>query len=117
MIGGKQMGENAKDRIREIRETSGLSQEEFGKRYEIPIETLERWETGEEECQGYVVELLQKDVSREFVRAKWIKHHYDDDRICMKEMIECTHCGKCMCDRYNPYKNFCSYCGKKMDVE
>lgn len=111
------MEKNAKDRIIEIRNMSGLSQEQFAEKYAIQTSSIERWENGSEDCPEYVIELLRRAVEADFKTGKWIKHHHQDKGICMTELIECSICGKCICDRYNPYKSFCPSCGSKMLLE
>lgn len=44
--------------IREIRKSTGLSQSKFCAALNIPLRTLQKWETGERACPDYVVELI-----------------------------------------------------------
>lgn len=48
--------------IKEIRSLTGLSQTDFGRRYNIPMRTIQNWETGQRECPIYVQELLEFKV-------------------------------------------------------
>jgi putative transcriptional regulator len=50
-------------KINEIREKSGLSRAEFGRKYEIPVRTLEDWESGRREPADYVVTMLDRLVT------------------------------------------------------
>jgi len=57
--------------IKEIRSLTGLSQDDFGKRYKIPLSTIKKWESNPlnknyRECPIYVNELLKKAVSNDF---------------------------------------------------
>lgn len=106
-----------KEKIIELREASGLSREDFAKKYRIPQESIEQWESGTRDCPEYVIELLRRAVDADYKIGRWIKHHYSEQSVCMTELIECSVCGKCICDRYNPYKNFCPSCGTKMAAE
>ena len=44
--------------IRNIRESVGLTQEEFSKAYEIPLETLKAWEDGSQQPPIYILNML-----------------------------------------------------------
>ncbi len=48
--------------IKEIRKLTRLSQAKFCKKYNIPLNTLSRWEQGKREPPGYVLELLEFKV-------------------------------------------------------
>ena len=45
--------------IKEIRALTGLSQANFGKKYNIPVRTIQDWETEKRNPPVYVVELLE----------------------------------------------------------
>lgn len=47
-----------KEQIRKIRESTGLSQVKFARRFGIPTRTIEDWETGRMSCPAYVAEML-----------------------------------------------------------
>lgn len=49
--------------IKEIREYSGLSRAEFSRKYDIPVRSLENWESEARSCPEYLVRLLAKAVS------------------------------------------------------
>lgn len=51
--------------IKEIREKSGISRAEFSRKYNIPVRTLEDWESGKRKCPEYVSELLYRVVSED----------------------------------------------------
>lgn len=48
--------------VKGIRERSGLSRQDFAKKYGIPIRTLEKWERSEITPAEYVVEWLERLV-------------------------------------------------------
>ncbi|MCI8364943.1 MAG: helix-turn-helix domain-containing protein [Eubacterium sp.] len=55
-----------KDRIKEIRAWTDLSQEKFSQKYKIPKRTIENWETGKRNPPEYVMYLLERVVKEEF---------------------------------------------------
>ena len=48
--------------LTEIRKLLGLSQSAFGKRYNIPVRTIQDWESGRRKAPIYVLELLERAV-------------------------------------------------------
>lgn len=48
--------------IKEIRLTTGMSQQEFAKMYGIPLSTLRNWEQGTNSPAPYVVDLLVRTL-------------------------------------------------------
>ncbi len=57
--------------IKEIRELTGLTQAEFGKKYNIPLDTIKKWESKPDsvsyrECPKYVNELLERAVRSDY---------------------------------------------------
>ena len=48
--------------LKEIRKLLGLSQAAFGKKYNIPVRTIEQWESGRRKAPIYVLELLERVV-------------------------------------------------------
>ncbi len=53
-------------KIDAIRSISGLSRAEFSRRYEIPVRSLENWESGVRKCPEYVEKLLERCVKEDF---------------------------------------------------
>ena len=51
--------------IKEIREATGLSQSKFCSALNIPLRSLQKWETGERSCPEYVVELIAYRVEHD----------------------------------------------------
>jgi len=54
--------------IREIRALANLSQVNFGKKYNIPLRTIQDWEAGKRKPPIYVVELLEFKVRYDFIQ-------------------------------------------------
>lgn len=52
--------------VKGIRERSGLSRQEFAKKYGIPIRTLEKWEREEIKPAEYLISLLDRVVREDF---------------------------------------------------
>lgn len=50
------------DRIKALRKMTGLSQTAFGKKYGIPMRTIQNWENGANEAPEYVVGMLEQIV-------------------------------------------------------
>lgn len=48
-----------------IRNILGISRAEFSRRYNIPLRTLENWESGDREPPKYVLELLERVVKED----------------------------------------------------
>lgn len=51
--------------IKEIRASTGLSQSKFAAALNIPLRTLQKWETGERSCPEYVIELVAYRVQHD----------------------------------------------------
>ena len=51
--------------IKEIRQSTGLSQQKFCDLLNIPLRTMQAWETGERSCPEYVVELIAYRVAHD----------------------------------------------------
>ena len=51
--------------IKEIRAGTGLSQAKFCAALNIPLRSLQKWETGERSCPEYVVELIAYRVEHD----------------------------------------------------
>lgn len=48
--------------IKELRDSTGMTQKEFASRYGIPISTLRKWEQGESSPAPYVATLLARTL-------------------------------------------------------
>lgn len=53
-----------------IRNILGISRAEFSRRYNIPLRTLENWESGDREPPKYVLELLERVVKEDLMNNK-----------------------------------------------
>lgn len=56
----------AKDTIRALRRSTGLTQKNFSSRYGIPMRTYQGWESGEAIPPEYVIQLLSMAVAEDF---------------------------------------------------
>ena len=57
---------NVRERMKEIRSLTGLSQAKFGNKYGIPKRSIENWESGETECPSYLIDLLERVVKEDY---------------------------------------------------
>ena len=55
---------------REIRALTGLGQTRFSKMYEIPLQTLQKWEQGQRTPPDYVLRLLERAVRQDIKEGK-----------------------------------------------
>lgn len=51
--------------IKEIRQSTGMSQAKFCEALGVPTRTLQKWEIGERSCPEYVVELIAYRVQND----------------------------------------------------
>jgi len=58
--------------IKEIRQITGLSQIKFASICNIPVRTIQKWESGERIPPNYVIELLEKNL---FLNKQWKKEN------------------------------------------
>ena len=64
--------------IKEIRKLTGLTQQKFANKYEIPLSTLKQWEsspasTCHRECPIYVNHLLERAVKDDIRKESKVK--------------------------------------------
>lgn len=52
--------------IKEIRSMTGLKQDDFAKKYGLPIGTLHHWEAGDRKPPEYVLRLLERVVREDY---------------------------------------------------
>ena len=50
--------------IKELRETTGMTQKDFGEYLNIPIRTIQNWESEHRTPPEYVVELIEYKIKR-----------------------------------------------------
>lgn len=56
---------DCKERIRELRESTGLTRKEFCKAFQIPYRTVTEWELGNRHAPEYVLRLLEYYIRHE----------------------------------------------------
>ena len=56
--------------IREIRDSTGLSQSKFAAALNIPTRSIQKWEIGASQCPPYVVELIAYRVQHDPIFKK-----------------------------------------------
>lgn len=66
MAGHKRKDKGLGEAVKKIRTEAGLSRAEFGRRYFIPVRTLENWEWGRNEPPLYFVRLLLRVIKEDF---------------------------------------------------
>lgn len=57
-------------RLKEIRETTGLSQKAFAEYLHIPIRTYEQWEAGKRNPPSYLVDLIEYKIRSEDISQR-----------------------------------------------
>lgn len=69
------------NRIKELREKTGISQSKFSERYGIPVKTLQAWEADRFQPADYLVSLLAQRIDLENVHVSgWLFTEYRDSR-------------------------------------
>ncbi len=53
------------EKIKELRKLTGLTQEQFSKKYEIPKRTIENWESNVSSPPKYVLDLLKFKIEHD----------------------------------------------------
>ena len=56
------------DKIRELRESTGMSRKEFCEYFSIPYRTMTDWERDQRHAPDYVVRLLEYQIQMEGLR-------------------------------------------------
>ena len=59
-----------KDKIKELRESTGMNRKEFCKYFEIPYRTVTEWERGTRKMPDYVLRLLEYKVKMDHLIVK-----------------------------------------------
>ena len=59
--------------VKELRESTGLTQKEFAATYDIPLSTLRKWEQGEASPAPYVLTLLARTLPDTNLSLKKVK--------------------------------------------
>lgn len=73
------------------------------------------WGTAYSKARVSMCELPSVEPERK--TGEWIYRKNPNLGKCMKEVRECSACGRVFCDHIEPYKNFCGFCGAKMEVD
>ena len=67
--------------IREIRELIGDTQSEFALRYNIPLRTIQNWETGTRKPAKYILDFLKQATKRNLINKKtFVIPKYDETK-------------------------------------
>ena len=56
--------------IKELRLSTGMTQSEFGKCFNIPMRTIQNWEGGKRNCPKYLAELIEYKLEKEEIGMK-----------------------------------------------
>lgn len=62
----KIQGSDYMSRIREVRRQAKLTQKQLAEHYDIPLRTLQDWETGKRKPPEYIVNLLLRCIAADF---------------------------------------------------
>ncbi len=78
--------------VKEIRESTGMSQKTFAEMYRIPLSTLRNWEQGTNSPAPYIVNLLARTLPSINSSLKEIKgkggcsYYYDKNQNCILDV-------------------------------
>lgn len=78
--------------VKEIRESTGMSQKAFAQMYGIPLGTLRNWEQGNNSPAPYVVNLLARALPcmnaalKEIIGKNGQSYYYDKNQKCVLDM-------------------------------
>lgn len=78
--------------IRELRESTGMTQKAFAKMYGIPISTLRKWEQGEASPAPYVANLLARTLPdmdstlQKITGREGVSYYYDKNQKFVSDM-------------------------------
>ena len=78
--------------VKEIRESTGMSQKTFAELYGIPVSTLRNWEQGSNSPAPYVLNLLAKTLPSMNSTLKEVKgkkersYYYDKNQNCILDI-------------------------------
>lgn len=78
--------------VKEIRESTGMSQKAFAQMYGIPLSTLRNWEQGNNSPAPYVVNLLARAIPcmnaalKEIIGKNDQTYYYDKNQKCVLDM-------------------------------
>ena len=72
--------------IKDIRLSTGCTQQQFSDIYEIPLSTLRHWEQGVAVCPGYFIKALWFTVNFDGVLSDFMADHPNDVEL-LKELL------------------------------
>lgn len=78
--------------IKEIRESTGMSQKKFAQMYGIPLSTLQNWEQGTNSPAPYIINLLARTLPSMNSSLKEMKgesgrsYYYDKNQNCIEDI-------------------------------
>lgn len=78
--------------VKELRETTGMSQKAFAQMYGIPLGTLRNWEQGNNAPAPYVINLIARalpcvDISLKKIKGKHGRsYYYDNNQKCVLDV-------------------------------
>ncbi len=72
--------------VKEIRQLTNLSQQKFCENYNIPLPTLRKWEQGNREPPGYVLELLEFKVREDLKMENISPEEFYQKMLGIKEL-------------------------------
>ena len=78
--------------IRELRESTGMTQKAFAEMYGIPLSTLRKWEQGEASPAPYVVNLLARTLPdtdsalQKLTGRDGVSYYYDKNRKLVSDI-------------------------------
>ena len=78
--------------IKELRESTGMTQKAFAEMYDIPVSTLRKWEQGEAAPAPYIVKLLARtlpgtDSALQKIKGRdGIFYYYDKNQKLISDM-------------------------------
>ena len=79
--------------IREMRDSVGLSQQQFANQFGIPVSTLRKWEQGESRPPEYVINLLAKALPacqagmRKIITESGVVFYYNSNRKTISDGV------------------------------
>ena len=76
--------------MKDIRNSTGLSQKRFSEKYNIPRRTIEDWETGKRIPPVYVIDMIEWRVNTDIRDQTYVrlKSYTDRMNIPMKDVID-----------------------------
>ena len=82
------MNMEIKDRIKELRESTGMNRKEFCEYFGIPYRTVTEWERGTRKMPDYVFRLLAYKIKMENFAGKEEAKQELDDYICITDIAK-----------------------------